>query len=83
MSKKPTPIFLIENENTKATSEELLKPTRAKKRNPCKHYRVTTDEERVLLVQHILGQGLTIKEVKTKFVHSVGSRSTRNQIFHS
>ena len=64
MSNKASPIFLIESTATKATREMSTQENKPKKRIPCKHYKVTSDEERALLVQKILGKGLTIKEVR-------------------
>ena len=63
MSNKALPIFLIENSSTKATCEMFAQGCKPKKRIPCKHYKVTSDGERALLVKKIIEQGLTIKEV--------------------
>jgi hypothetical protein len=66
MSLKPTPIFRIERESTKSTSEEASGEIKRRKRIPAKHYRVTTDYERANIVQLILRGGFSIKEVKIK-----------------
>ena len=63
MASKTTPIFLIQTITTNAITGVAVPQTKNKKRVPAKHYKVTSDEERAVLVQKILGQGLTIKEV--------------------
>ena len=66
MASKITPIFLIQGNTTNATTGVAVPQTKNKKRIPAKHYKLTSDEERAVLVKRILGQGYTIKEVSER-----------------
>ncbi len=59
------PIFSVQRTGAWVRS----RPSRRKRRTPCKSYQVTNDEQRACFIQRIVGSQLTIREVLFPSTH--------------